>query len=142
MTAEVKKDTKQIEKATAPAQPQAQPLDPIVMLAIQETVAVAMKQAVGTILEQLKPATIPATPAPAIPVRNAGAPNPSNPVPSNNGNYVSKLKGIPVEPGQDLRHVHPAVVNEWFSKVESRWKENYNKKKMGGAPVDLSWTRG
>ena len=115
-------------------------LDPMVMSAIQATVAAAMKEAVGTIIEQLKPATLPHTPAPAIPVRNAGAPNPS--VPIQNGNYVSKLKGIPVEEGQDLRHVHPAVIQQWFNTVETRWKENYNKRNIGGKPVDLNWTRG
>ena len=81
------------------------------------------------------------TPAPAIPVRNAGAPNPVPPA-AQNGHYVSKLKGIPVEPGQDLRHVHPSVIQNWFNTIENRWKEAYNKRKIGGAPVDLSWTRG
>ena len=74
-------------------------LEANVMSAIQASVEVAMKAAVGTILEQLKPATLPSTPAPAIPVRNAGAPNPAPVKPQN---YVPKLQGIPVEPHQDL----------------------------------------
>ncbi len=114
-------------------------LDANIMSAIQATVQEAMKTAVGVIVEQLKPSTLPSTPAPAISVRNAGAPNPA---PVNNGNYVSKLKGIPVEPGQDLRHVHSSVIHAWFQSIENRWKESYNKRKVGGAPVDLSWTRG
>jgi hypothetical protein len=129
------------EPKVAAPEPQVAPvvLDPHVMLAIQTSVQEAMKTAVGIIVEQLKPSTLPSTPAPAIPVRNAGAPNPA---PVNNGNYVSKLKGIPVEPGQDLRHVHPSVIQNWFNTVENRWKEAYNKRKIGGAPVDMSWTRG
>lgn len=145
MTTDVKKaESKPIEqgKVEAAPAPVAAPvaLDPSVMAAIQATVEVAMKTAVGVIIEQLKPATLPSSPAPSIPVRNAGAPPETGQLP--NGNYVSKLKGIPVEPGQDLRHVHPGVIQNWFNTVENRWKEQYNKRKLGGAPVDLSWTRG
>lgn len=149
MTTDVKKAEKPIEQhQVKPLQAQVEApapltLDPTIMAAIQASVEVAMKSAVGVILEQLKPATLPSTPAPSIPVRNAGAPTPIPQVGQlSNGNYVSKLKGIPVEPGQDLRHVHPGVIQNWFNTVENRWKEQYNKRKMGGAPVDLSWTRG
>lgn len=114
-------------------------LEANVMSAIQASVEVAMKAAVGTILEQLKPATLPSTPAPAIPVRNAGAPNPAPVKPQN---YVPKLQGIPVEPHQDLRDVHPGVIQQWFQNIENRWKENFNKRKVAGSPVELSWTRG
>jgi hypothetical protein len=58
------------------------------------------------------------------------------------GTYVSKLKGIPVQEGQDLRHVHPSVIQTWFNNVESRWKDQYNKKQVGGSPVNMNWTRG
>jgi hypothetical protein len=152
MTTEVKKSVvqphpKSAELATVPAKhdsanepvEQKLSLDPTVMAAIQASVEVAMKAAVGTILEQLKPATLPLTPAPAIPVRNAGAPNPA---PAPQQNYVPRLQGIPVEPHQDLRDVHPGVIQQWFQNIENRWKENFNKRKVAGSPVELSWTRG
>jgi hypothetical protein len=107
-------------------------LDPAMLAAIQA----AVQSAVGTIVASLGIGNPQAQKAPQT------APN----VPQvNNGmqpSYVSKLKGIPVEPGQDLRHVHPSVINDWFNVIETRWKENYNKKMVAGSPVNMNWTRG
>jgi hypothetical protein len=129
--------------STAPNQsentiPQAPALDPAILAAIQAAVTQSVSATVQAVMSQLapKPQAQPANDAPSALV------NPNAPAPGTNGNYVSKLKGIPVQPGQDLRHVHPSVIQGWFNTVESRWKEQYNKRKMGGAPVDMSWTRG
>ena len=110
-------------------------LDPYVLAAIQA----AVKDSIGSIMAQVMPRAQ-ATQTPSLPVPNAGAPNPA-PIYSD-GTYTSKLKGIPVAEGQDLRHVHPSVIQNWFNTVESRWKDQYNKKQVGGAPVNMNWTRG
>ena len=145
MTKDVKVENKPVDLKNveaAPATPAAPvPLDATVMAAIQATVQAAMKEAVGIIVEQLKPDTLPKTPAPSIPVVNAGAPRASSHF-DKNGNYVSKLKGIPVEEGQDLRDVNPNVIRNWFSSIENRWKEQMNARKIGGTPVEMGWTRG
>lgn len=118
--------------------PPALALEPAILAAIQAAVTQSVSATVQAVMTQLAPKAQPA------PVNDAASTlvNPNAPAPGTNGHYVSKLKGIPVQPGQDLRHVHPSVVQGWFNTVESRWKEQYNKRKMGGAPVDMSWTRG
>jgi len=106
-------------------------LDPQVLAAINEAVSGAVK----SIVEQLKPQT-PTQVAPAakpVPQSNFG---------NNSTNYVTKLKGIPVEPGEDLRHVSRDIVQKWFLQVEARWKESYNSRKLDGRPVGMTLDRG
>lgn len=52
--------------------------------------------------------------------------------------YKTKLQGIPVEPGQDLRHVHPDVIRTWFANIENRWKEQYKRNSSMQSSLSLS----
>lgn len=115
-------------------------IDPALLAAIQAAVSQSVKEQLAQQTPQ------PQVPAPHInqsvsakPVASIAAPLPLNTL---TGNYTSKLKGIPVNPGEDLRHVPKHIVEQWFHGVETRWKDQYNKRKVGGAPVDLNWTRG
>lgn len=55
---------------------------------------------------------------------------------------VSKLQGIPAEPGQTLQDIHPAVIKQWFNALEARWKLSYANKSVDGQPANLSMSRG
>lgn len=106
-------------------------LDPAVLDAIKQAVGSAIAAIAVTPAQQATPASK------ALPTQNL-RPN----VPKDQP-YVTRLKGIPVEPGEDLRHVPANVVKAWFHNLEERWKENYNRKKVSdGSPVNVSWTRG
>lgn len=60
----------------------------------------------------------------------------------NTSPYQSTLKGAPVQPGQDWRHLTPEQRRQWFSNLEYRWKQQYNTRQQGGQPVSMGWTRG
>lgn len=111
------------------------PIDPALLAAINA----AVTHAVSGIVKQLAPQTAPqVNPVPSPTVNTLKNPMP---VPQQAA-YKSKLQGIPVEPGEDLRHVHPNVIHAWFRNLEDRWKAQYNNKKVGNEPVNVSWTRG
>jgi hypothetical protein len=114
-------------------------LSPEILAAIAATVQAAMQP----VLEMLtKPTTAPRAPTPPAAMQEStthygnGSPKP------NTNTWVSKLKGIPVEEGQDMRHVKREVIQGWFSNVEQRWKEKVNSQRAGGQPVNMNWTRG
>ena len=87
------------------------PLDPAILAAINAAVVSSVK----AIVEHLKPTV---APAPMTLAPQLQAPYVPPYVP-----YNTKLQGIPVEAGQDLRHVHPSVINQWFANVEQRAKD-------------------
>jgi hypothetical protein len=100
-----------------PAAPQtaAPVLDPAILAAIQAAVVGSVKEIVAA----LKPVTG-AAPQAMVPTQDTRYPMPYVPPYEE---YKSKLKGIPVEAGQDLRHVHPMRINEWFRNIELRAAE-------------------
>ena len=131
-------ETKSSENDTAPVNPVSESVKnpPAVTLspAVEQAIAAAIQAALAPVLDILtKPAT--AAPAPA-PEAHPGVVNAVEPSPR------FKLVGIPVAEGQDLRHVHPQTIKNWFGSVEQRWKEIHNAKKVGGANVNMNWTRG
>jgi hypothetical protein len=97
----------------APQQPLGTQLDPAILAAIQAAVVGSVKEIVAA----LKPATAPVSAAPA---QDNRYPTPYVPPYES---YKSKLTGIPVEPGQDLRHVHLMRINEWVRNIEARAAE-------------------
>lgn len=122
------------EKIFVAEKPKEKPaLSPEMLLAIQEAVAAS----VSTIVKQLMPVT-PIAASASVPLAMT---QPAPQVPQQAG-YVSKLKGIEVELGQDLRHVGAERIRNWFAGVEQRWKQQYNKRQIAGGAVDMSWTRG
>lgn len=132
MEAKVQEESIEATPSKSPQNPPQKPpkFDPALLAMIQETVAAAVGQAVGAIVEQLRPAAAPVF-APAVP-----------PVTQQRSHYKPKLQGIPVEPGQDMRHVPTDVINNWFNTLEQRWRDIYNKKSHLGKPADMNWTRG
>jgi len=108
------------------------PLDPAILAHITQ----AIQASIGAIAAQLapKPVEVPGH----VPSNTLKNPNP----PPAQSVHTTKLKGIPVEPGEDLRHVHPNVINAWFHNLESRWKEQLNKRKLSGQPTSVQLTRG
>src|SRR5580692_3589375 len=111
---------------------QTPPLSQEILAAINATVQETMKSAVVEIVKALKPQT-----SQALPVNPPVSQKPHF-VPPASTDYKPKLVGIQVEEGQDLRHVHPSVINDWFSKVESKWKDKYNKKGYDSKPAELT----
>lgn len=107
----------------------------------QALIDAAVKNAVAAALSQLTPSH-PTGSNEIVQSAPKTALNPNPPPPPSTTPYKIKLKGIPVEPGQDLRHVHPQVIKNWFHSVEQRWKDSYNARKMDGQPSNMSWTRG
>lgn len=111
-------------------------LDP----AIQAAIAAAVSSAVSAIVGQLAvntPAQINEAPLAVRPTRL----NPNQP--PANSDYKTKLKGIPVEPGQDLRHVHPLEIAAWFRGIEERAIARMKSQGIrSGTQADMSWTRG
>ena len=83
-------------------------LDPAILAAINQAVTGAVK----VIVDQLKPAQ-------ASPQAQGASKYPTPYVPPTQP-YRSKLQGIPVQAGQDLRHVHPLVIREWFGQIQAR----------------------
>jgi hypothetical protein len=79
-----------------------------------------------------------ATPAPTTDAPRLTSPQPNKQLPHRMG----KLQGIPVQEGQDIRHVPREVINEWFSNLEDRWKQKHNAFKKLGTPVNMSLSRG
>ncbi len=105
-------------------------LPPAIVMAIKEIVSAAMSELIKSSAPvPLAPQTLPAPSNAVIP-------------PLVQAGYVSKLKGIPVQPGQDLRHVHPQEIKNWFAAIENRWKESYDRRQVGGQPVSLTLGRG
>jgi hypothetical protein len=114
-------------------------LDPAVMAAIQVAVSTAM----SALITELKPAVaaLPGATTPAMTDGVAHVPARPKPVLAQSV-YKTKLQGIPVNPGEDLRYVPAAEINAWFAKVERRWQERMNNQKMGDGAVNVNWTRG
>lgn len=111
-------------------------LDPAIQAAIQAAVSNAVTLIVGQ-MAQAPVINHAAAPLAVRPTRLN--PNP----PPDNSDYKVRLKGIPVEPGQDLRHVHPAEINAWFRGIEERAKERLRAQGLrNGTQADMSWTRG
>lgn len=135
MNKEVKETpvTNVVAKTEAPSHPK-----PALDSAILDAINQAVMGAVKTIVEQVK--TVPAPQSPvSAPTSAYGAP----PAPPSNQPYVPKLKGIPVEPGQDLRHVHPTVIQGWFDGIENRWKQRMRERgAANGTQANVGWTRG
>ena len=124
----VKQTQKQAVEQSAPVKQAPAALDPAILAAINAAVSAAVVQTIAA----MQPVAAPAAPAATLPAQaQQGKPA-----------YTPRLKGIEVQPGQDLRHVHPNVINDWFNNLENRWKEQYNKKQVGGKPVNMNWTRG
>jgi hypothetical protein len=59
----------------------------------------------------------------------------------NSANYVSKIVGFPVEPGQDWRHLTPEQRNQWFRQHENKWKTRFGATNRG-VEANMNWTRG
>jgi hypothetical protein len=105
-------------------------LSPEVLKAIQSAVEGAVATIAAKMTSVQHPSDFVAPPPSAKPVVPIQAP------------YESKLKGIPVEAGQDLRHVPTDVIHAWFAKQEHKWKDGYNRRKVAGEQVSMGWTRG
>src|SRR5580700_10248150 len=109
-------------------------------------VQAAVNAAIGAVVPELLKALAPQAVNPSVPVVQPNSittmmnPNPPQPAVA----YKTKLKGIPVHPGMDLRHVHPQEIKNWFARLENRWKENYAKKQAAalGSSVSLTMEAG
>ena len=112
-------------------------LDPAIQAAIQAAVSSAVASVVGQLVQQAPQLNVAPAPIAVRPTRL----NPNPPPPQTD--YKTKLKGIPVEPGQDLRHVHPAEINAWFRGIEERAKQRMMEQGgRNGTQANMSWTRG
>lgn len=120
--------------------PQTQALTPEMLKAIQEIVSAS----VGEVMKQVVAQPQAQTPSTAATVGTdaSGLPLLNPRQPPKQSVYKTRLQGIPVEEGQDLRHVHPARISAWFQNVEQRWKQQMNDRKVSGSAVNLGWTRG
>ncbi len=116
-----------------PAAPMPAALDPAILAAINAAVV----GSVNTIVAALKPAT--PAPVPLTP----GNPQYAKPYVPPYEPYKVRLKGIPVQPGEDLRHVHPQLIRNWFAQVENRWKERMKAQgARNGLQTSLTLTQG
>jgi hypothetical protein len=124
-TEEVKPEVKPMEMPLA--------LDPAILAAINAAVVGSVKE----IVNALKPAT----PAPLPPTQ--GDPRFAKPYVPPYEPYKVRLKGIAVQPGEDLRHVHPQIIRQWFAQVENRWKERMKAQgSRNGLQTSLTLTQG
>jgi hypothetical protein len=105
-------------------------LDPAILDAINQAVAGAVKTIVAQVVPQQQ---VQAASTVAQPQASNGLPPMRKP--------ISRLKGIPVEPGQDLRHVPAWRINEWFRDIEIKAQERI-KQQGRSMQAEMSWTRG
>jgi hypothetical protein len=121
----------EIEKMV-PAAPMPAPLDPRLLDAINQAVLGAVKSIVAQVVPQPQ-SNLSSHITQPQPLQANGLPPMRKP--------VSKLKGIPVEQGQDLRHVPAWKINEWFRDIEIKAQQRI-KEQGKSMQAQMSWTRG
>jgi hypothetical protein len=135
---EVKEDQNISKAETVPTFIDRTPLDPAILAMIQESVKVAVAALVPEVIAAVAPKPTVAS-EPLLQPVVATKMNP-NPPPAQQPVYKTRLQGIPVNSGQDLRHVHPQEIKNWFARLENRWKENYAKKQAAALGSSVSLT--
>lgn len=120
-----------VQNESTPAPVQAAAVDPAIQNAINQAVA----GAVSAIMEKLM------QPSANLPALNTAQPQASSHALPPMRQPIAKLKGIPVEEGQDLRHVPAWRINEWFRNIELNAQKRVAL--QGKAmQAEMSWTRG